>query len=373
MKRPIILFAVFFLVGVQAWQLTPSTSRSASSSRLQASLQATYDMVGPAAPFGEYSMPTHWTFFSKKEEQDEEEEESSSSWVPSFLRRDRNDDDKQKKKAEEKLKATEAKEREAKKLNSREEREQKMKRKEEEKLRQRKRAEEIRESGGLTSAFQSFFNKTQGEDDKEDDQLQNNSTNPFSAAQKFLSSIKFGSSDSKESWVDVFPKTRIMPGQLVPVTVAGLNLLVIASKDGRQLYCVANSCPHLGTPLETGQLVRLPIETQSESNKKPSPPEYGPFPKINLPKISESDVSSLLQQDGCEDCIVCPLHKTSFALESGEVRGEWCPYPPFLGNIMGTVKKPTPAAVFEVRTKGKNVQVRINTPLLELVVLTRGL
>jgi hypothetical protein len=40
---------------------------------------------------------------------------------------------------------------------------------------------------------------------------------------------------------------------------------------------------------------------------------------------------------------------------------------------MGTVKKPTPAAVFEVRTKGKNVQVRINTPLLELVVLTRGL
>ena len=76
--------------------------------------------------------------------------------------------------------------------------------------------------------------------------------------------------------------------------------------------------------------------------------------------LSETDVSDILSQDGCEDCIVCPLHRTAFALKSGEVRGEWCPYPPVLGKVMGTVRQPTAAAVFDIRTKGKNVEVRLN-------------
>lgn len=181
-----------------------------------------------------------------------------------------------------------------------------------------------------------------------------NSTNPLSAFQKIFER-------REEEWVDVFPKTRIMPGEMVPVTVKGLDLLVVASKDARSLYCIVNSCPHLGTPLETGQLVRLPVE-----EPKTLPPTSTSIqPKSALKSLTESDVTSMLQQDGCEDCIVCPLHRTAFALESGEVRGEWCPYPPVLGKLMGTVKQPTGAAVFDVRTKGKMVQVRINTPLKE--------
>ena len=192
------------------------------------------------------------------------------------------------------------------------------------------------------------------------------SSNPLSAVQKIAGSVlKLNNAEEKvkEEWVPVFPKTRIMPGEMVPVTVAGIDLLVIASNDGQSLYCIANSCPHLGTPLETGQLTRLPIEDTSVSSSSITTTRtaFGPpQDKVGL-ILSETDVATILSQDGCEDCIVCPLHRTAFALQSGEVRGEWCPYPPVLGKVMGTVKQPTAAAVFDIRTKGKNIEVRLNT------------
>jgi nitrite reductase/ring-hydroxylating ferredoxin subunit len=196
--------------------------------------------------------------------------------------------------------------------------------------------------------------------------------NPISIVQKFAGSFfkneydPFSKKSNKETWYSVFPKTRIMPGEMKPVTVAGIDLLVIASIDGKSLYCIANSCPHLGTPLETGKLTRLPNEKKSpvlfDNAAMPTSINVGSVPTEGIP-LSETDIPNLLSQDGCEDCIVCPLHHTAFALKSGEVRGEWCPYPPVIGAIMGTVKAPTAAAVFEVRTRGKNIEVRLNSIL----------
>jgi len=189
------------------------------------------------------------------------------------------------------------------------------------------------------------------------------SVNTLSVVQKFAGSVwkNNNAEKEKEEWVPVFPKTRIMPGEMVPVTVGGIDLLAIASNDGQSLYCIANSCPHLGTPLETGRLTRLPIEDKSlPSTATTTKTPFGPQDNAGL-ILSETDVSNILSQDGCEDCIVCPLHKTAFALQSGEVRGEWCPYPPVLGKVMGTFKQPTAAAVFDIRTKGKNVEVRLNS------------
>ncbi|GKY99908.1 hypothetical protein MPSEU_000944400 [Mayamaea pseudoterrestris] len=216
-------------------------------------------------------------------------------------------------------------------------------------------------------------------------------SNPFTSMQRYiasstaslLASATNNAKNDKEEWVVVLPKTRLMPGVIVPVTVAGgLDLLVVASKDGRRLYAIENSCPHLGTPLETGQLVRLPVEeTPMPSSMKAGSSKSLPSQKqqsldsssssfqskltgaFNGP-WSETEVSKILQQDGCEDCIVCPLHRTAFALQSGAVRGEWCPYPPILGKLIGNVKAPTGVAVFDVRTRGKNVEIRINTPIL---------
>ena len=263
---------------------------------------------------------------------------------------------------------------------------------------------------GLGSIFSVFSGNVTAK--TEDDTVRSNRSsaslkNPLSVAQSFFMNAPWPSftlpslslsinNNDNEQWMDVFPKTRIMPGAMVPVTVAGLDLLVIASRDARRLYCMENSCPHLGTPLETGTLVRLPIvedsataaaatttttgsgstttmgsnaTTGSGSSQRTKASTTTTSTQLAAPQqittsfLTETDVSAILQQDGCEDCIVCPLHRTAFALESGQVRGEWCPYPPVLGKLMGNVKPPTPAAVFGVRTRGKMVQVRINTPL----------
>ncbi len=183
-----------------------------------------------------------------------------------------------------------------------------------------------------------------------------NITSVFSSVQRFFGGAFFDNSrsGSQEQWVPVFPKTRLSPGEIVPATIGGIDLLVIASKDGRKLYCIANSCSHLGTPLETGKIVRLPVEgavDKVDSSRRPT--------------LTETEVSAILQQDGLEDCIVCPLHRTAFALKSGEVRGEWCPYPPVVGKLVGTVKQPTGVATFDIRTKGKQIEVRINSLLDE--------
>lgn len=65
----------------------------------------------------------------------------------------------------------------------------------------------------------------------------------------------------------------IAAGDLVPIEVDGLAILIAADLDGK-IFAIANSCPHLGTPLENGRL-------------------------------------------GEGSTIVCPLHKSAFSLESG--------------------------------------------------------
>jgi nitrite reductase/ring-hydroxylating ferredoxin subunit len=239
------------------------------------------------------------------------------------------------------------------------------------------------------------FNTTKSPEDKEKERNRNNNnstnTNPLSVFQKFFAASFLKTMKPEEKWYTVFPKTRIMPGEMVPVSVAGIDLLVIASIDGRSLYCIANSCPHLGTPLETGRLTRLPIETKSVSTTSKTvvlPSSSSSSSSSSEPILatsttsdadvavlgssndssnnilfSETDIANILSQDGCEDCIVCPLHRTAFALSSGEVRGEWCPYPPIIGPLMGTVKEPTSAAIFQVRTRGKNIEVCLNSLL----------
>ena len=156
-----------------------------------------------------------------------------------------------------------------------------------------------------------------------------------------LSGIFGGSGSEKEQpgeWIVVCPKTRIAPGIIVPVVVGGLDLLIVVSKDGKRLACISNSCPHLGTPLETGIIERRPVA--GAAAQKP-------------------DVAD----DGCEDCIVCPTHNTAFALASGEVRGEWCPYPPVIGSMMGAVKTQQNLPTFEIRARGKNIEVRLASSL----------
>lgn len=181
------------------------------------------------------------------------------------------------------------------------------------------------------------------------------------------------SKTKKEEWITVCPKTRISPNQIVPVVAAGLDLLLVASKDGKRVYCIANSCPHLGTPLDLGTLERREkvvtppslVDNKIKENKTKQK-------NNNSTSIDNNNMffntQNTANSDGCEDCIVCPLHRTAFALQNGEVRGEWCPYPPVVGKLMGTVKTKSNLATFEIRVRGKNIEVRISSDLNSVLI-----
>lgn len=117
---------------------------------------------------------------------------------------------------------------------------------------------------------------------------------------------------SREEWVVACPKTRVGPGEVIPIVVNGLDIIIFASRDGSRLDAFANACPHLGSPFDLATVERKPVTSGRGVEKK------------------EGDGRG----DGCVDCIVCPVHKTAFEIQSGQVQGEWCPYPPVLGGIM---------------------------------------
>ena len=142
----------------------------------------------------------------------------------------------------------------------------------------------------------------------------------------------------KEEWAVACPKTRVGPGQIIPCSVNGLDIIIFASRDGKRLDAFANACPHLGSPFDLATIERKPVQQ-----------ERG--------KLRADDGTG----DGCVDCIICPVHRTAFEIQSGKVQGEWCPYPPVIGNVMGYVKPKQDLVKFAVRLRGKNVEVRVAT------------
>jgi len=144
-----------------------------------------------------------------------------------------------------------------------------------------------------------------------------------------------------EEWVVACTKTKVNPGMIFPCTVSGLDIVIFASRDGQRLDAFANACPHLGSPFDLATVERKPA-LQDEG------------------KTTGDDKSP------CVDCIVCPVHRTAFEIESGQIRGEWCPYPPVIGNIMGLTTPKTDLVKFAVRLKGKNVEVRIATSVFNV-------
>lgn len=145
----------------------------------------------------------------------------------------------------------------------------------------------------------------------------------------------------KNEWAVACPKTKVGPGQIVPCVVNGLDIIIFASRDGQHLDAFANACPHLGSSFDLATVERRP-------------------------QVQGKGVAGNGTGDGCVDCIVCPVHRTAFEIRSGTVRGEWCPYPPILGGVMGYMKPQSTLVKFAVRLRGKNVEVRIATSLMNV-------
>ena len=118
----------------------------------------------------------------------------------------------------------------------------------------------------------------------------------------------------KNEWVSVVKRRDLSPGDVIPVEVDGLALLLAADLAGK-IYAVDDKCPPIGTPLDYGQILEGAI-------------------------------------------IVDPLNKTKFNLATGEHVGPWCPFPPLFGPlILGKLSPPERLGTFPIRAKGGDIQV----------------
>jgi len=110
----------------------------------------------------------------------------------------------------------------------------------------------------------------------------------------------------------------LAPTQLVAKTIGGNDVLVGKDESGT-LFCVANLCPHIGTPMSEGA-------------------------------------------DVIGDVIVCPLHGSSFSTKTGDLI-DWCPSPPIIGPLTGLVVDKKNLLIFDVRQSffGGEIEVLVDT------------
>jgi len=121
------------------------------------------------------------------------------------------------------------------------------------------------------------------------------------------------------SWLKTGLKTKeLAPTELVALTIAGNDILVGKDEDGA-IFCVANLCPHIGTPMSEGA-------------------------------------------DVIGDIIVCPLHGSSFSTKTGELF-DWCPSPPIIGPLTGLVVERKELLIFDSRVAffGDDIEVLVDT------------
>ena len=119
----------------------------------------------------------------------------------------------------------------------------------------------------------------------------------------------------QDAWVPLLATTEIAPGELKGVRAANMNILVSCDYDG-QVYASSNICPHLGTPLADGSI-----------------------------------------GDGI---LTCTQHKSSWDLATGELAGEWCPFPPVIGPLLGKLQGPRPLLVYPVRENSGQIEALLD-------------
>uniref|UniRef100_A0A7S2JLW8 Rieske domain-containing protein n=1 Tax=Cyanoptyche gloeocystis TaxID=77922 RepID=A0A7S2JLW8_9EUKA len=144
-----------------------------------------------------------------------------------------------------------------------------------------------------------------------------------SASTGFSASPSTFSIRSDYAWYNVLPGSALAPGEKTNVFVkfksgegSGLDVLVVRDFDGN-VFAVSNVCPHLGTPLHTGKIT-------------------------------------------ADGAIVCSQHRSAWSLNTGEVKGEWCPFPPVLGKITGALQPPAPLLTYGAREVAGQIEVYLN-------------
>jgi len=113
-------------------------------------------------------------------------------------------------------------------------------------------------------------------------------------------------------WVKVLEKDQLTGDERRVIDLKGHKVLVLRHKG--QVYAMLSRCPHMGAPLKRGRI--------TENHE-----------------------------------IVCPLHRSVFSMESGEI-ADWSPWPPVIGKAMGQLRQENALRVF--RTKEENEAIWID-------------
>jgi nitrite reductase/ring-hydroxylating ferredoxin subunit len=114
-------------------------------------------------------------------------------------------------------------------------------------------------------------------------------------------------------WIKVLDEDTLGEGERQIVEVHDHKILIL--KHNEKLYAMQQSCPHMGASLKRGKL------------------------------------------EG--DHIVCPLHRSTFDLETGAV-GEWTPWPPVVGAVLGAVKQEHALPVYATKVEDGAVWIGLD-------------
>lgn len=119
--------------------------------------------------------------------------------------------------------------------------------------------------------------------------------------------------DEQETWVDLVASAELPEGARRVVRAEGREVLLL--RQGGQVYAVAARCPHMGAPLERGELTE-------------------------------------------EGSIICPWHHSAFNVRTGDVEA-WTPWPPAVGRVLGALRRERALPVFPVKEEAGRIWVRL--------------
>jgi len=113
-------------------------------------------------------------------------------------------------------------------------------------------------------------------------------------------------------WIKALPLAELPEGERTVVHIEDKEILLL--HHGGQIYAVQSKCPHMGAPLKRAKIER--------------------------------------------GALVCPLHRSAFDLQTGDVK-EWSPWPPVIGKLMGAVSAEKALPTYPTRIEEDSVWVEI--------------
>ena len=114
-------------------------------------------------------------------------------------------------------------------------------------------------------------------------------------------------------WTKVLTTEELPLGERKLVKVGEQKILII--NDNGKLHAVNNACPHLKLPLKKGEIT-------------------------------------------ADGAIVCPFHRSTFDLCTGEVKN-WTPWPPVVGNVLGKISPEQKLSVFATRVEDGSIWIEV--------------